>query len=91
VLAIICLSTRFSVSSSGSVVADRTTKFSAISDSPTAVSKSTTILYLFVATLADYMLSAGFITGDLTSIKGRTEMMRTHHTVPNTNDLAAPL
>jgi hypothetical protein len=48
------------------------------------------IIDLFVATLADYLLSVGFITQDFTPYRRRLELMRTHHTVLSANGLVAP-
>jgi hypothetical protein len=49
------------------------------------------ILDLFVATLADYMLSAGFITEDLSALRRRKEMITKCNIVMKGNDLIAPV
>jgi hypothetical protein len=49
------------------------------------------ILDLFVATLADYMLSAGFITEDLSAFRRRKEMITKGNIIMKGNDLIAPV
>jgi hypothetical protein len=68
---------------------DKVFGYLGLTNSRIKVDYSLSILDLFVATFADYMLSAGFITEDLT--RRRTEMMRITHTVVSANDLTAPL
>lgn len=62
-----------------------------LTNSRIQVDYSLPILDLFVAALADYLLSAGFITEDLRPYKKRYELIRTQATRINCNDMVAPL
>lgn len=70
---------------------DKVFGYLGLTNSRIHVDYSISILDLFVATLADYMLSVGFITEDLTPIRRRTEMMRIDQAIINANDLTAPI
>jgi hypothetical protein len=69
---------------------DRVFGYLGLTNSRIEVDYSMSILDLFVATLADYLLSVGFITQDFTPYRRRLELMRTHHAVLSANDLVAP-
>jgi hypothetical protein len=70
---------------------DKVFGYLGLTNSRIQVDYSLSILDLFVATLADYLLSAGFITEDLTPIRRRMEMIRIHRSVANANEFTAPL
>lgn len=55
------------------------------------VDYSTSIMELYMATLADYFLSLGFLTDDKTAIRDRLEMTKTFYTVKDDMCLVAPL
>jgi hypothetical protein len=58
-----------------------------IASSRIRVDYSTSIMELFMATLADYFLSLGFVTEDLTPIRRRNELFSK---LPRENNLHAP-
>jgi hypothetical protein len=70
---------------------DRVFGYLGLTNSRIQVDYSMPILDLFVATLADYLLSVGFITEDLTPIRRRLELMRTLSPITSANDLVAPV
>jgi hypothetical protein len=62
-----------------------------LTNSRIQVDYSVPVLDLFVATLADYLLSAGFITEDLTPLRRRMQFYKSYLAIANANDLVVPL